>query len=1226
MKKRQDSSKQKYDYIPLTPKEDIKEGNEYFNALDWALTHGKVKNIALAGPYGSGKSSIIDSFLSHRPGLKCLRIAMATFIENAIEDAAQQKKEESDQTESTTHPDGHIHIPTEKIEEGILRQLFYKVDHARIPQSRFRKLHKLSFSIVYFWVLFIAFLSIIGAYVFCKDSLIGIATQIAEAGHSVGLNLVLTKIITVFLLAILSVLLARLVHFVCTRFRIKGGSVSGTNASAEVTSSENDSALDKHMDEIVYFFEETKYRIVVFEDLDRLNEPTIFVRLRELNTILNNCDTLKHPIIFVYAVRDDIFKDADRTKFFDFIIPVVPIINSTNSSEELQKMLDKFGNHSVSTQFVEDVAPYISDMRTLINVFNEFIVYKNTIIQQQELQLSDEKMLALIIFKNLYPHDFANIQREEGIIKDAFQNRGAFITQQLTILDKSIADYAASLAGIHAESLNSTREIKASMLSALSNWKGRLCYVCRAEGYNPPQIKASTIMDDAFSFDKLLVAQNWKVVYFPWGDQSTQALYPTDFCEIASSYYTRYRNYALVEEQRVEDLRKEIATLRQQRMDLSARTLASLINEFGGSKVLPTNVLTNSLLVFLLRNGYIDEQYASYINYFKGTSVTIGDQNFILAIKNQTALPFEYPLVKMDQLMQRLHSHDFKQKTIYNYALLNHLLTSDKYDDKLEVMMNQLSDGTSDSWKFIDGFCRQTSQHARLISLLAPKWKGMWDTVYSDVTQSFDRQLFYFRLLVEENNTEALVAMNEKGNISTFIVDHPHILQQLEGIESHKIISLIQALDVKFTRLETYRVSCEVLDCIFDGDYYVLNYDMIQCIVTQKAPNLTADLAVKNYSALERLGYEPLLSHVHANLADYVQNIILTDSNTQEDVVCIVQLLHHLITDISLCDRVIAHQHFELEQLSSCCRDLLETNHDEILAIWNSILAHNKVKASWQNAMVYWNSFALTDELSDWLANHSELICASDCNCVTSDFIRELIQSDLDNTAYRDFLKILHVDSFEVELSNVSTEKVEILIALQYFPFTASFFDELHASHPVLCIKFVIANLDKHDIIVDELKLDDEHLEQLIISNQVTLDLKTALLEKYGSLHMTQEIALYLTRTTITIDIPVFKAAWKHLNPHEKSLLMLRYMDILDADGFEMCFSEIGGIYAHLADRSRRHEETLELTPQHSRLARRLESVGYISSQKIKQIASDSKQRQPSNKQEIAMWIRQNKE
>ena len=36
---------------------------EYLNALKWALEQKKITNIALAGPYGSGKSSIIDTFL-----------------------------------------------------------------------------------------------------------------------------------------------------------------------------------------------------------------------------------------------------------------------------------------------------------------------------------------------------------------------------------------------------------------------------------------------------------------------------------------------------------------------------------------------------------------------------------------------------------------------------------------------------------------------------------------------------------------------------------------------------------------------------------------------------------------------------------------------------------------------------------------------------------------------------------------------------------------------------------------------------------------------------------------------------------------------------------------------------------------------------------------------------------------------------------------------------------
>lgn len=60
------------------------------------------------------------------------------------------------------------------------------------------------------------------------------------------------------------------------------------------------------MDEILYFFEKTKYRVVFIEDLDRFNNTEIFVNLRELNEILNNYEVIKKcgKVTFVYAVRD----------------------------------------------------------------------------------------------------------------------------------------------------------------------------------------------------------------------------------------------------------------------------------------------------------------------------------------------------------------------------------------------------------------------------------------------------------------------------------------------------------------------------------------------------------------------------------------------------------------------------------------------------------------------------------------------------------------------------------------------------------------------------------------------------------------------------------------------------------------------------------------------------------------------------------------------------------
>ena len=42
---------------------------------------------------------------------------------------------------ATDDPNGKIQVDADEVEKGILKQLFYKVEPGRIPQSRYRKLH-----------------------------------------------------------------------------------------------------------------------------------------------------------------------------------------------------------------------------------------------------------------------------------------------------------------------------------------------------------------------------------------------------------------------------------------------------------------------------------------------------------------------------------------------------------------------------------------------------------------------------------------------------------------------------------------------------------------------------------------------------------------------------------------------------------------------------------------------------------------------------------------------------------------------------------------------------------------------------------------------------------------------------------------------------------------------------------------------------------------------------
>lgn len=55
----------------------------------------------------------------------------------------------------------------------------------------------------------------------------------------------------------------------------------------EIEVIEDNSIFNKHLDEILYFFQVTDYNVVIIEDLDRFGTPSIFLKLRELNQLIN---------------------------------------------------------------------------------------------------------------------------------------------------------------------------------------------------------------------------------------------------------------------------------------------------------------------------------------------------------------------------------------------------------------------------------------------------------------------------------------------------------------------------------------------------------------------------------------------------------------------------------------------------------------------------------------------------------------------------------------------------------------------------------------------------------------------------------------------------------------------------------------------------------------------------------------------------------------------------
>ena len=127
-------------YIPLSPTDSAEDCDVYLDALSWALSNKKqIKNIAISGPYGSGKSSILQTFIKREEHKKWsfhknhfLNISLATF---------EVPKKSNGQENSNHHTCDN---DTQRlIELSLLQQLFYRETNSKIPDSRLKKIQSL---------------------------------------------------------------------------------------------------------------------------------------------------------------------------------------------------------------------------------------------------------------------------------------------------------------------------------------------------------------------------------------------------------------------------------------------------------------------------------------------------------------------------------------------------------------------------------------------------------------------------------------------------------------------------------------------------------------------------------------------------------------------------------------------------------------------------------------------------------------------------------------------------------------------------------------------------------------------------------------------------------------------------------------------------------------------------------------------------------------------------
>lgn len=1168
-------------FTDLAPTDNLSNDQKYVETLDWALNDERIKNIAITGPYGAGKSSIIASYLKKRPYIKkrSLNISLANF-----------SKKKNDIVENETENETKK-FDEKDIQRSILKQLFYKTKPSKIPLSRYRKLYKPN-AVKIFMLLVLTFLLVLMiSYIFNYSSFnrnIGLIDTAYKRLVSEKIpSILIILIVTVIVFLVIGVII-KLISYLYSRFSI---SKINLGSFAEASQDIGSSIFDKNMDEIMYFFENTGYRIVFFEDLDRWDNSSIFLHLRELNSTLNRDELIREPIIFIYAIGDDFFNnDEERTKFFDFIIPVIPVMTSTNAGEFLINKLKSYKD--ISDKFVYDVSPYISNIRILDNICNEFGIYEPIIIRHQKLQLSREKLLALIIFKNLYPKDFVDLEKEKGIVKDAFDKKDEYIEQIRKSIQADISAERERLKDIKEDNFSSYKEVISVFLAAVTGYKGLATYFycSRTSG-----ITADQLISKEKSLTDLKDGEVYQINFRNFsGDRDYIQERLSD--KLIDKYIKHVDLIGQKNETGIEKLQQNIEHQKEKIEKLGTTTLKDLIDKYNIIDQFPDDVMKNDLLVFLLRRGYIDEQYANYINYFKGTSITNEDQNFILSIKNRRGLTQDFHLTKVKNIVSRLQDFEFSQKEIYNNDLLNYLLVATKQDEikKLDNFISQLADEADDSWEFIEEYLYHAGKNeSKFIQKLAHAWPNMLIYLKNRADISSKKFDEYFDLIFINANVEDIQAMNKENVITKYLSSDKTSLQKFNEISVDRAKSILDVIPVKFSDNSFEQIDGDLFWYIINHNDYQIDYSVLYAILGVINHSLQENFDQHAYTNLLELDDElPINKYLldKDNVLHFVNKIILTPSNTKETWKAINSLLTK-VDDQKVQKQILKHETYTFINIDDLATDY-----------WNIALETNKIEPTWSNVIKYWNKYKFSTDLIDFINKDVDQIKKDDPNNCSPEFRKAFVTEDnekIEDSTYVTLLSKLEIADLNLDLAVIPERILRILVEDKKIEFSKDTYEDIESVNNEIAVEFVLNNQIEALANFDNISFESVAMS-LLADSRTKEDVINRIIENYGYLYskVTKAVALNLfDKKSIVFRKNWFDAIWKYLNDDQKIKWLLQNMNNLELEDFENCFEDMSKPYCEFSENLGTAKEVkLSINDDNLKLAKRLKSVKYITS------------------------------
>lgn len=715
--------------LPLVPSYDPGSHGIYFRALAKALNgkgHPPIRNIALTGSYGTGKSSVLQQ-VARKYKQRVIEISLST-----LGSGDDDKKEDGTPSLSATN----------RIQKEIVKQILYRADPAKTPRSRYRRIAKPSF-----WREFGA-ATLIGSTLTVVAFLAGWTAKVIvlfAPRHSADLQ---AHGVVLAVLAVAAFVGLRLLQGRLSIEKLAAGSTTISLSQPTGT------FFDEYLDEIVYFFEATRYDIVIFEDIDRFEDPQIFETLRALNTILNGARQLKgRNVRFVYAMKDSIFDRlnqlgaqeagdaasselarANRTKFFDLVVPVVPFITHRNARDLVLRVMEGT-DHRISPQLFDLVGRYVPDMRLITNARNEFVIFREKVLRGDgsTLGLSEDQLFAMMLYKGTHLADFERIRTGQSRLDDVYNAWRTIVGENIERLEAEEAAARKRASDLDSAADHSARlgeELRVIVDRQLRRMTG--LYSGRAPGlFLGGSAVTDAEMRTADFWRRLAGGQPFEIRV--QNINNNQVRLPISVEDLEVELGTKISEDAWRSEDR-QQFERQVEAIAKERDFLVRAGLAELMARQEFTKVegserrslrqVAEECLESELALVLVQEGFIDRNFTLYVSTYYAERVSPQARSFLIHNVDPNVADPHFALAPDDveAILRERGESVLRERSMYNVGVLDHLL--DGNHSRADRLLASLAAGGDEERRFLRSYIAGGRNVLELAKRLAGRWEG----------------------------------------------------------------------------------------------------------------------------------------------------------------------------------------------------------------------------------------------------------------------------------------------------------------------------------------------------------------------------------------------------------------------------------------------------------------------------------------------------------------------